>query len=80
MLPLFSSGKDDIREDDIIDFGQNVLLGQFKDRILIIENQSAIETNFYLNFDEFQCARLPTPPDYRNGKRFFLFFFLFFIF
>ena len=56
------SQSETIRNNDTIDFGQNVILGHFKDALLVIENRSEIQTTFELVFKEFQSARIPTPP------------------
>ena len=51
-----------IGNNDTIEFGRDVLLGQLTDVLLVIENRSEISAQFDLKFQEFQSSRLPTPP------------------
>lgn len=39
-----------------------MVLGQPTEALVVIENQSAIDTSFEFSFKEFPCARVPTPP------------------
>lgn len=62
----------DIRNNDIMEFGDNVLIGTPVCALLMMENRSAIQTTFSVCAKQFPAARVPTPPkgDMKKSKSF----------
>ena len=63
---LFYSEKIVIRNNDIMEFGENIFIGDPIYALLMVENKSAIKTDFNIYAREYQPSR--TPPS-AKGKQ-----------
>lgn len=68
---IIFSEKGEIREEKIMEFGYNRILGQEYTALLVLRNKSAIETGFHIQAKVFHPDRVPTPPAKEKGTSMF---------